>query len=120
MNRYASHLLIAVLALSHLAVAFAGEAQPGGKVARVGFLSNLSAPLVEPSLAAFRQGLHELGYVEGQNIIIVARYAEGQFDRFPALVKELADAKLDVIVTAGPQAIRAVKQMRTPCQSSRR
>jgi putative tryptophan/tyrosine transport system substrate-binding protein len=59
---------------------------------------------------AFRQGLRDLGYVEGKNIVIESRSAEGKSERVPALAAELVRLKVDVIVTAGPQATRAVKE----------
>jgi putative ABC transport system substrate-binding protein len=61
-------------------------------------------------IEAFRQGLRELGYVEGKNIVIEWRYAEGKFDRLPALVAELVRLKVDVIVTSGPQSTRVAKE----------
>src|SRR6266853_1619221 len=70
----------------------------------VGFLSNTSAGPFASSLAAFHQGLSETGYVEGQNVAIEYRSAEGHYDRLPALVAELVDRKVDVIVTSGPPA----------------
>ena len=61
-------------------------------------------------IEAFRQGLRELGYVEGKNIVIEWRYADGKLDRLPALAAELVRLKVDVIVTAGPTATRAAKE----------
>ena len=97
-------------ALGLLAVPHSTEAQQAGKVYRVGFLGNstdaLEANLVEP----FRQGLRDLGYVEGRNLAIEYRWADGQYDRFPALIRELAALKVEVIVTAGTPAALAVKR----------
>ena len=67
-------------------------------------------PLTRPAYEAFRQGLRELGYVEGKNIVIEYRYAEEKLDRLPALAAELVRLKVDVIVTAGPSATRAAKE----------
>ena len=67
-------------------------------------------PLTPARIEAFRQGLRELGYVEGKNIVIEWRYAEGKLDRLPALAAELVRLKVDVIVTAGPTATRAAKE----------
>ena len=67
-------------------------------------------PLTPARIEAFRQGLRELGYVEGKNIVIEYRYAEGKLDRLPALAAELVRLKVDVIVTAGPTATRAAKE----------
>jgi putative ABC transport system substrate-binding protein len=103
-------VLTLALVLSILAAPPTIQAQPARKASTVGFLVNQSEALAVAPLAALRQGLQELGYVDGQNIAIVARYADGQFERFPALVKEMIELKVDVIVTSGPQASRAVKQ----------
>jgi ABC transporter substrate binding protein len=62
------------------------------------------------TIEAFRQGLRELGYVEGENIIIEYRYAEGKFDRLPALAAELVRLKVDIIITGGEPATRAAKE----------
>jgi ABC-type uncharacterized transport system substrate-binding protein len=92
--------LIAVLALSLLAAPLAAEAQQAAKIARIGFLSpNLAAT---PSLPeAFRQGLRDLGYVEGRNVVIEYRDAEGKVERLPALAAELVTLKVDVILAEG-------------------
>jgi putative ABC transport system substrate-binding protein len=88
------------------------EAQQPGKVPRVGILSPGSR---EPDsylqlLEAFRQGLRDLGYVEGKNLLLEYRYAEGKLDRMPALVAELVQLKPAVIVLSSFVAIRAAKQ----------
>src|SRR5262247_4801589 len=86
---------------------FAAEAQPTGRVYRVGYLSS-SGTLNSPYAEAFRQGLRDLGWVEGQNIVIEFRVAEGQLDRLPALATELVRLKVDVIVaTPTPGALAA-------------
>jgi putative ABC transport system substrate-binding protein len=92
--------LIAVLALSLLAAPLAAEAQQAAKVARIGYLSpNLAA---SPHLRdAFLQGLRDLGYVEGRNVVIEYRDAEGKFERLPALAAELVALKVDVILAEG-------------------
>jgi len=80
------------------------------KVFRLALL-NTSNPVANKRLeAGLRKGLRDLGYVEGQNLVIVSRYAEGKLERLPALAAELVQSRPDVIVTAGPQAIQAVKQ----------
>ncbi len=86
------------------------EAQQPAKVPRIGFLATtpLSANLAR--IEAFRQGLRELSYVEGKNIVIEWRSAEGKADRLPALLDELVRLKVDVIVTAGPATTRAAKE----------
>jgi putative tryptophan/tyrosine transport system substrate-binding protein len=75
--------LVAILAL--LAAPLAREAQPPAKVARIGYVSAFSASADSTHSEAFRQGLHDLGYVEGQNAVIEARYADGKFARLPDL-----------------------------------
>jgi ABC-type uncharacterized transport system substrate-binding protein len=92
-----------------LAAPLAAEAQ-AGKVPRVGFLGNSTAALEANLVGPFREGLRELGYVEGQNILIEYRWAEGHYERFPALIAELIALKVDVIVTAGTPASLAVKK----------
>ena len=88
----------------------AGRAQSPMKVRRIGFLS-ASAPVGESDrqLEAFREGLRQLGYVEGQNIAIEYRWAEGRFERLPSLATELVRLKVDVIVAAVTQASLAAK-----------
>jgi putative ABC transport system substrate-binding protein len=95
------------------AVAVIAEAQQPTKVPRIGYLS-LTSPSVSPTrIEAFRQGLRELGYVEGKNIVIEYRYAEGKFDRLPALAAELVRLKVDLIVTTGPTVTHAAKEATT-------
>jgi len=77
---------------------------------RIGYLSNAPVAPANPNVEAFRQGIRDLGYVEGQNLVIEYRSAEGQVDRYPTLVAELVRLNVDVIVLAGPQATRAAKQ----------
>jgi putative ABC transport system substrate-binding protein len=96
-----------------LAATLAGEAQPAGKVYRVGFLGNSTAALEANLVGPFREGLRELGYVEGRNILIEYRWAEGKYERFSALIAELIALKVDVIVTAGTPASLAVKKATT-------
>jgi putative ABC transport system substrate-binding protein len=87
----------------------AARAQAPPRRAVIGFLANLSSNDTKWSLDGFRAGLEDLGYVDGENIIIDARYAEGDLERLPALAAELVAARPDVIVTAGVQAARALK-----------
>ena len=86
---------------------------PNPKIPRIGFMGNSTAALEANLLDAFREGLQELGYEEGRNIIIEYRWADGKYDRFPALVAELIAAKVDAIVTAGTPAALAVKKATT-------
>jgi putative tryptophan/tyrosine transport system substrate-binding protein len=89
---------------------FAAAAQPPTKTWRIGYLGPLSPSAGARLLESFRQGLRELGYVEGQNISIDYRWAEGRPDRFPALAAELTQLKLDVIVTYNNPGVAALQQ----------
>jgi putative ABC transport system substrate-binding protein len=82
-------------------------AEPGRKTARLGFLGNQSPTLMAPSVDALRQGLRELGWVEGQNMAIEYRWAHGDLDRHRAFAAELVKLQVDVIIAAGTIAIRA-------------
>jgi ABC-type uncharacterized transport system substrate-binding protein len=86
------------------------EAQQPTKIPRIAFLSSTSPSNISARVEAFRQGLRELGYVEGKNIVIEWRYAEGKADRLRELATELVRLKVDVIVTAGPAPTRSAKQ----------
>jgi putative tryptophan/tyrosine transport system substrate-binding protein len=79
-------------------------------VPRIGILETGSPSSPTPSQAAFRQGLRDLGYVEAKNILLEYRYAEGRFERLPALAAELTHLKVDVLVTSGSQPVHALKQ----------
>ena len=83
------------------------------KIPRVGFMGNSTAALEANLVDAFREGLRELGYEEGRNIVIEYRWADGKYERFSALIAELIAAKVDVIVTAGTPAALAVKKATT-------
>jgi putative ABC transport system substrate-binding protein len=80
------------------------------RVHRIGYLGNSTAELESNLVRPLRDGLRELGYIEGQNVVIEYRYANGRYERFPELVAELAALKPDVIVTAGTPAALAVKR----------
>ncbi len=97
-------------ATAFLAFVSLAEAQLPTKVPRIGYLSASSASVALPRTEAFRRGLRELGYVEGNNIVLEFRYAEGKFDHLPALAAELVRLKVDIIVTAGPIVTRPVKE----------
>jgi len=79
------------------------------KIPRVGFMGNSTAALEGNLVNSFRDGMRDLGYEEGRNIVIDYLWAEGKYERFPALVAEFIAAKVDVIVTAGTPAALAVK-----------
>jgi putative tryptophan/tyrosine transport system substrate-binding protein len=85
------------------------QAQQPKNLSRIGFLVPGSLTTYSPRIDAFRQGLRELGYVEGTNISIEYRYAEGKLDDLPKLLGELIGLKSDLIVTAGSEAISAAK-----------
>ena len=103
-------VFIGALAGALLAIPYAAVAQATGKIWRVGFLE-AGAPTANPQfIDAFKRGLTALGYVEGQNVVIIDRWADGQIDRFPALLSEIVQLKPDVIVvgsTAGALAAKA-------------
>jgi len=89
------------------------EAQQPRKASRIVFLGGSSASALSKRIEAFSQGLRELGYMEGKNIVIEYRYADGKQDRLPALAAEIVRLKADVIVTGGPASTRAVKEATT-------
>jgi putative ABC transport system substrate-binding protein len=88
-------------------------AQQPKKVPKIGFLGATSPSIEAARVAAFQQGLHELGYVEEKNIVIEWRWAEGKFDRLPDLAAELVRLDVDVIVTGGSTSSSAAKQVTT-------
>jgi putative ABC transport system substrate-binding protein len=92
------------------ALSVSAQAQQAMKVPRIGFLSAASPSAISARIEAFRQGLRELGYVEGKNIIIEWRSAEGKLDRLSEITAELVRLKVDVIVTGGPIPTRAAKE----------
>ncbi len=110
MNR---KIIICLLATALLSTVPFVEAQQRGKVPRIGFLGNSTAALEANLVGPFRDGLRDLGYVEGQNILIEYRWAEGKYERFPALIAELIASKVDVTVTAGTPATQAYQKART-------
>src|SRR5215468_3190962 len=96
------------------ALSFPAEAQQASKkIPGIGFLSANSPAAISARIEALRQGLRELGYVEGKNIVIEWRSAEGKPDRLPALATELARLKVDVFVASGPEVTRAAKEATT-------
>src|SRR5712691_294599 len=100
---------ISSVAGSLLAAPLAAGAQQAAKIARIGYLTpNLAA--APHNHEAFRQGLRDLGYVEGRNVVIETRDAEGKFERLPALAAELVALKVDVIVAPNTVAALAAKQ----------
>ncbi|MBI4607389.1 MAG: ABC transporter substrate-binding protein [Candidatus Rokubacteria bacterium] len=104
--------LIVTLALGLLSALLAAEAQQAN-VPRIGVLTMASASAYAARLAAFDQGLRELGWIEGQNIVIERRYGEGKYEKLRELAAELVRSKVDVIVAVTPPDIRAAKQATT-------
>jgi putative ABC transport system substrate-binding protein len=102
-----SKIFSCVLATVLLATVSIVEAQQM-KVPRIGYLVPTSS---SPYIEAFRQGLRDLGYIEGKNILIEYRYAEGKPDRYPSLVAELVQLKVDILFTSSPGMIRAAKHL---------
>jgi ABC-type uncharacterized transport system substrate-binding protein len=90
-------------------LSFSVEAQQPAKIPRIGFVTATPLPSIAGRIEAFRQGLRDLGYVEGKNILIEYRDGEGKPDRFPEVAAELVRLKVDVIVTGGPTVTRPVK-----------
>jgi len=103
-------ILVVVVQLAVVAIA---EAQEGKKVPRIGFLGNSTAALEANLVGHFREGLRDIGYIEGKNILIEYRWAEGKYERFPELIGELIHLKVEIIVTAGTPASLAVKKATT-------
>jgi putative ABC transport system substrate-binding protein len=98
-----------VLSAMLVALSMPAAAQPPQTIPRIGFLAVPSLAAIAARVEAFRQGLRELGYVEGHNLVIEYRSAEGHVDRAPALAAELVRLKVEVIVTAGPMDTRAAQ-----------
>jgi len=99
--------------LGGVAVTWPLAANAQSKTPRIGFMGNSTAALEANLVDAFREGLREHGYEEGRNIVIEYRWADGKYERFPALVAELIAANVEVIVTAGTPAALAMKKATT-------
>ena len=113
-------ILVVALVLGILGAPLAADAQPAGRTVTIGYLGNSSPALESNLVEAFREGLRQLGYVEGRNLIIKFAWAEGQQERHPALARELVRLRPDVLLTAGTPATLAAKQATRPSRSSRR
>jgi putative ABC transport system substrate-binding protein len=109
MRKPISSIFVAMLVT---ALAPLAQAQQPEKIHRLGLLSG-GFPGPSPDIEAFRQGLRDLGYVEGKNLLIEYRYAEGKGSRYPELVSELIRLKVDVIVANGTEPTNAAKQATT-------
>ena len=106
-------ILVVALGAVLYALCFPAAAQQPARILRIGILFPSSASFNSARVEAFRQRLRELGYVEGKNIVIEHRYAEGKLERLPDLAAELVRLKVDVIVTAGPAILAAKKASAT-------
>jgi putative ABC transport system substrate-binding protein len=105
----AKAIFVAAVALNAAVAPLAVDAQPAGKVYRIGILEAIPAARNVANLDALRKGLRELGYVEGRNLVIEYRSADGRAERFPDLAVELVRLKVDLIVTRGTPAARAAQ-----------
>ena len=97
-----------LIAVTLLAVGLIAEAQQPNKIYRIGYISNRTE--IGSNDEAFRRGLRELGYAEGENLVIEWRFVSGQLDRYPEVAAELVRLKVDCIVTVGLGLSRAAKQ----------
>src|SRR6266478_8935785 len=95
------------------ALCFPAQAQQPTKIPRIGYLTGSSLSANSARHEAFRQGLRELGYVEGKNIVIDWRSAEEKLDRLPALAADLVRLKVDIVLTGGSSPTRAAKEATT-------
>jgi putative ABC transport system substrate-binding protein len=103
-------ILIAAITLGQFAAPIAASAQQAGRIVTIGYLGNSSPTLESNLVEAFREGLRQLGYVEGRNLIIKFEWAEGHQERHPALARALVRLTPDVILTAGTPGTLAAKQ----------
>src|SRR5882724_6305653 len=93
--------LAVLVGLGLTLASLAAEAQPAGKVYRIGYLADYSPADFPARQEGFRQGLRDLGYIDGGNIVIEYRYAHGKLERLPTLAAELVRLNVDLIHTAG-------------------
>jgi putative ABC transport system substrate-binding protein len=108
MNR--RQMITAAVALGAVAASIACLAQQHLRVWRIGFLSGSAAPIMSRNTAAFLKGMRDLGYMEGKNLVIEWRFADGNFERLPSLAADLVSSKVDVIVAVGSPAISAAQK----------
>jgi ABC-type uncharacterized transport system substrate-binding protein len=105
--------LAVVLAVSLAIAPLTAEAQPAGKVARIGYLLGATREQTSDLVKAFEDGLRDLGYVPGRNVVIEYRFADGKLERLPQLAQDLVKLKVDVIVTGSNPHVIAAKQATT-------
>ena len=110
MSKYPKWLGLSVIAFALVLVGPVAQAQQAQKLRRIGVLGATSPATIASRLEAFRQGLRDLGYVEGKNIVIEYRYADGKLDRVRALAAEMVRLKVEVILTGGSAATRPAKE----------
>ena len=91
-------------------VGAAVQAQQPTKIPRIGYLITSSPAAIAPRMEAFQQGLRDLGYIEGKNIVIERRYANGRSDQLRMLAAELVQLNVDIIVSSGPTATRPLRK----------
>ena len=103
-------LVIAVLLLAVAAACPPVDAQQAPKIAKIGYPAPSTPAAAAQNIEAFRQGLRELGYVEGKTFVLELRYSGGRFERLPELARELVGLKVDVIVVSTDAAIAAVNE----------
>ena len=106
MKQFFSILLVVAVVV----VAAIAQAQQPAKIPRIGFLSAVSPSTISARIEAFNHALRELGYVEGKNITIEWRYAEGKLERLSELAADLVRLKVDIIVSGGPTVTRPAKE----------
>ena len=111
--RFRVAALLATSALEILWSPVVISAQPGAKALRIGVLVGSGPSVASPNVEAFRRGLRDLGYVEGRNIAIEVRWAEGRLERFPEFVAELLSLKVDILVAGTVAAALAARQATT-------
>ena len=102
--------LIVALAFGLVVAPLVADAQQPPKIAKIGYLAPTTPAAAAHLVEAFRQGLRELGYVEGKTFDLELRYGEARFERFPELARELVGLKVDVIVAGADGVIAAVKR----------
>jgi ABC-type uncharacterized transport system substrate-binding protein len=103
-------LLSILVVVAQLAVGVTAQAQQGKKIPRIGVLAAATPATAADLVEAFKQGLREHGYVEGQNVVLELRFGEGKAEKFPVLAAELVRLKVDVIVALTNPVIEAVRQ----------
>src|SRR3954464_15969097 len=110
MSKYPKCLGVSAIVFMLILTGAGADAQQLQKLRRIGVLGATSPATIVSRLDAFRQGLRELGYVEGKNIVIEYRYADGKLDRVPSLAAEMVRVNVEVILTGGSAATRPARE----------